>query len=88
MLLDVDFLVVFSLFMHCIYWHSGVVPFLNVLFWELLPPYRNVCQSLSFFTTLTIRLIQKLMQVSFTLLVTCFIIVGILSLTCPFTHLR
>jgi hypothetical protein len=41
-----------------------------------------------FLTTLTIRLIQKIMQVLFTLLATYFIIVGILNLTYPFTHLR
>jgi hypothetical protein len=41
-----------------------------------------------FFTTLIICLIQKIMQVSLTLLATYFIIVGILNLTYPFTHLR
>jgi hypothetical protein len=43
---------------------------------------------IDFFHNLTNRLIRKIMQVSFTLNVTCIIIVGILSLTYPFTHLR
>jgi hypothetical protein len=37
---------------------------------------------------LTVRLTQKIMQISFTLLTTYFIIVGILNLIYPFTHLR
>jgi hypothetical protein len=51
------------------------------------PSVSKYLSSLIFFTTLTIRLIQKIMLVSFTLLATYFIIVGILNLTYPFTHL-
>jgi hypothetical protein len=52
------------------------------------PSVLKYLSQLTFFTTLNICLVQKIMQVSFTLLVTCFIIVGILSLSYPFTHLR
>jgi hypothetical protein len=53
-----------------------------------IPSVSKYLSPLTFFTTLTILLIQKIMQVSFTMLTTYFIIVGILSLTYPFTHLR
>jgi hypothetical protein len=41
-----------------------------------------------FSTTLTIRFIQKVMQVSSILFATCFTIISILSLTYPFTYLQ
>jgi hypothetical protein len=44
--------------------------------------------TLVFPTILIIRLIQKIMQVSSILFVTCFVIVGILSLTYPFMYLQ
>jgi hypothetical protein len=53
----------------------------------LTPSVSKYVLLLIFFTTLIIRLIQKIMQVQFTLLAICFIGVCILILTYRFTCL-